>query len=177
MAPTRRVIALLRGINVGGNRRVPMADLRTGLTAAGAGAVATHLNSGNVAFDTALAAGDAATLVADAVATSSGVPDVDVVVRERAEIDRLIEDCPYPVGDPKKVHVAFLADGADAEALAAVDPALAIPEEFTLSANHVYLWLPAGVGRAKLGNDFWQRTAGVPSTMRNWATVTALRTL
>lgn len=177
MAAKRRVVALLRGINVGGGRRVPMADLRAALTDAGTAAVATYLQSGNVAFDTSLSADAAADLVHDTIAATSGVPDVDVVIRTAAAIDRLIREVPYPVDEPRKLHVAFLGEGSDDVSLAAVDPDRFAPDRFSVVPGHVYLWLPGGVGRSKANNDFWQRTSGVPSTMRNWATVTALADL
>jgi len=46
-----KYIALLRGINVGGNNKVSMADLRASFEAVGLKNVRTYINSGNVIFD------------------------------------------------------------------------------------------------------------------------------
>jgi uncharacterized protein (DUF1697 family) len=173
VAARRRVIALLRGVNVGG-RTVPMADLRAGLEAGGATGVASYLQSGNVAFDTTLALDDVAPFVSDTVARTAGVEGVAVVVRTAADLERIVEGTPYPVDRPKALHVAFLAPGADRDALAGVDPDRFGTDRFCVVDDHVYLWLPDGVGRTKANNDFWERTARVPSTMRNWTTVSAL---
>jgi len=46
-----KYIALLRGVNVGGNNKVPMRDLKTCFEKAGFLNVSTYINSGNVLFD------------------------------------------------------------------------------------------------------------------------------
>src|SRR5688572_3125009 len=76
-----KMVALLRGINVGGNRRVPMKELHSIAVKAGLKQVETYINSGNLVFDAGnLSAEDIAALLEKAIQKHFGFP-VDVVAR------------------------------------------------------------------------------------------------
>ena len=171
-------IALLRAINVGGNRTISMADLREVLTAAGCENVTTYIQSGNVVFTHPGRSRDAlAGALAKQIETATGFA-VPVVLRTADEWAAVVRDNPFGGGDPAKLHVAFLGGHPTAEAIAAseaIDPAAFAPETFVLRGREVYLHLPGGVGRAKL-------TAGLrpllaSATTRNWRTVLKLAEL
>src|ERR1700744_2741722 len=102
-------LALLRGINVGGRNKVPMADLREVVTALGHTGVSTYIQTGNVLFDTA--GPDTAKLAAEleaAIEERFGIW-ASVVVLTRDELAEVLAGNPYPdEPDPKLVHVAFL---------------------------------------------------------------------
>lgn len=161
------LVALLRGINVGGHRRVKMADLRERLESAGYADVRTHLQSGNVVLRTER---DAERVAAD-VRAATGV-DADVLVRTAAQIAAVVAGNPFPeVTDGAKLHVAFL-DG---------EPALPdgdfAPEAFVLAGSELYLSLPGGMRDSPLMKALTERRMGVTATVRNWNTVTALHEL
>jgi uncharacterized protein (DUF1697 family) len=178
-------VALLRGINVGGNRRVPMAELRATVEAAGHTRAATLLNSGNVVLvlreradgpDTDVHASLAAE-VADGLRMRLGL-DVDVVVRTRAEIDATIAANPFPEAardDPAHLLVMFYATPVS------VDPAFDItsygPEKAVWAGTEVYLHYPDDIGHSRLTPTVLARAAGQAGTGRNWRTVLALRDL
>lgn len=169
-------VALLRGINVGGNNRIAMADLRQWITALGFDGVATLIQSGNVVLSgPARPTAEVATAVRSAIAGESGL-DIAVMVCTRDELAAVVAANPYREADdePTKVHVAFLADGSDLGGLEAVDPASYAPDEWTAGPGVLYLRFPDGTASSKLAVELGRRRTGVVATVRNWRTVTKL---
>ena len=121
-----RVAALLRGINIGPNKRIAMADLRAIVESLGHTDVETYLQSGNVVFTPKRRAKDIAASLSAAIREATG-HDVPVVVRTGAELARVVEANPYTVDDPTKVVVAFLADAVDLGDLALGDLSSYLP--------------------------------------------------
>lgn len=176
MAAPRRSIALLRGINVGGNRRLPMKELVRDLEALGAGDVATYIQSGNVAFD---AGGDPAATweerIASAIEERHGFRPRVVVLGPEA-LAAVVAACPYRAegeAEPKSVHVFFLAAPATAADLEALAALAAADERFVLHDRAFYLHAPGGIGRSKLVERV-EKLLGVEATARNWRTVEKL---
>ncbi len=179
---TSRWVALLRGVNVGGRRKIVMAELRSALTEAGAGDVKTYLASGNVAFDTDLPEAELGPFVSGVIAEALGVADVTVMVRSPEALRAVVADNPFPVGDPPTVHVMFLEHPSDSAAYEALDLRAHEPEQLAVGGAHIWLSLPGGVGRSALVQDLPRllRAAGdhrATGTMRNWRTVAALGSL
>src|SRR4026208_1160450 len=107
-----RVAALLRGINIGSNKRISMADLRAIVESLGHTDVETYLQSGNVVFTPKRRATNPAEPPSTAIREATGF-HVPVVTRTGAELARVVESIPYSVDDPTKIVVAFLADAVD----------------------------------------------------------------
>jgi uncharacterized protein (DUF1697 family) len=175
---TTRYAALLRGINVGGARKLPMADLRALLEELGHGAVRTHLQSGQAVF--ASGHGDEETLAAElaqAVEKRFGFP-VDVIVRDHAYLRAVAEACPFPAAElePKQLHVTYFSAPVDEERFASIDRPAFLPEEFRLGDRALYLCAPNGLGRSKLAEALARPRVnkGLIATTRNWNTVTKL---
>jgi uncharacterized protein (DUF1697 family) len=169
-----KFVALLRGINVGGRRKVSMADLSAAFAAAGCHDVVTYIQSGNVVF---LPPAGAAPLVATlepVVADAAGF-EVPIVVRSAAELAGVIAAQPFDAADPAHLHVCFLGAEPSEVAQARFADAAAAPEAFSRSGLDVYLHLPGGMGRSRLGLAV-DRLA-VPVTVRNWRTVQKLAEL
>ena len=171
-----RHIALLRGINVGGHKKVPMADLRAALEDAGFEDVKTYVQSGNVALTAKeRSPGKVGRKVEAAIEKAFGF-DVAVVVRSREEIAALIED--DPLGDvatnPTYRVVVFLADKLDRKRLADVDPEQFAPEAFALRDYEIVMWAPDGQRDSKLVKALTEKRTGVVGTARNWKTVLKL---
>lgn len=170
--------ALLRGINVGGSRKLPMADLRTLLAGMGHTGVRTHLQSGQAVFTSE--SGDEESLAAEltqAVEKRFGFP-VDVIVRDHAYLEAVVAACPFPAADlePKQLHVTYFSAPVDAERFAEVDPPAYLPEEFRLGDRALYLYAPEGLGRSRLADVLARPrlTRGLIATTRNWNTVVKL---
>ncbi|MFJ3715533.1 DUF1697 domain-containing protein [Streptomyces sp. NPDC090057] len=169
--------ALLRGINVGGNRKLPMADLRSLLTGLGHGGVRTHLQSGQALFSAGQ--GDEDSLAAEltgAIEARFGFR-VDVIVRDHAYLRAVAEACPFPAAEltGKQLHVTYFSAPVTPERFAAVDAAAHLPEEFRLGDRCLYLYAPDGLGRSKLAEALSRRPAkDLIATSRNWNTVLKL---
>ncbi|MFE7120832.1 DUF1697 domain-containing protein [Streptomyces sp. NPDC057654] len=176
-------VGLLRGINVGKHKRVPMATLRELLTGMGCGSVRTHLNSGNAVFThpTASGADGEQRLAAELEATIAGELGfaVPCVVREGGDLRRVIDDNPFDMTglDPSRFLVTFLAGPLDAARLEGLDPAAYAPEEFAAGKREVYCHFPDGVHKAKLPPLLNDRRFGMTATARNWNTVLRLAEL
>jgi len=174
-----RYVALLRGINVGGKNMLPMQDLAAIFTAASCKDVETYIQSGNVVFS---AASTTARRVPDAVAaaiTKRFGYRVPVILRDANELSKLASKHPLLErgGDAAALHVAFLAATPAAAQVAALDPKRSPPDVFLVRGRDVYLRLANGAGKTKLTNDYFDRTLGTTSTIRNWKTVQTLAEL
>ena len=169
-------VALLRGINVGGNNPLPMKDLTALFAKAGCDAVQTYIQSGNVVFraDRDLAASLPATLAkAIAARTQMRIP---VLLRSAGELRRIAERNPFVERgmDPSKLHAVFLAAAPGAAAVAKLDPKRSPPDEFVVRGAEIYLHCPDGFGRSKLSNAYFDAKLDTISTVRNWRTVLKL---
>ena len=181
-------VALLRGINVGGNNKVPMADLRDVVASLGHTGVSTYIQSGNVLFtaqagaaadDSALAAG-----LEEAIEQAFGL-QLRVVVLSRAELARVISDNPYRAEpNPRYVHAMFFPTepGREVrESVAAAERQAAEKggrDEATVVGRTLFLHTPDGYGRSELAVRLGRaRGAGTVGTARNMATVTKLLAL
>ena len=181
-------VALLRGINVGGNNKVAMADLREVVASLGHTGVSTYIQSGNVLFTAREgAAADAPALAADleqAIEQAFGLR-LRVVVLSRAELAQVISDNPYRAEpNPKYVHAMFFPaePGQEVrESVAAAERQAAEKggrDEATVVGRTLFLHTPDGYGRSELAVRLAR--AGGPAatgTARNWATVTKLLAL
>jgi uncharacterized protein (DUF1697 family) len=169
-------VALLRGINVGGNNMLPMKDLATMFAKAGCNAVKTYIASGNVVFraDRELASRIPAA-IAKAI-TARLQLRIPIVVRTSRDLRRVADNNPFLARgvDPDKLHVVFLADKPRAPAVAALDPKRSPPDEFIVRGSEIYLHCPNGLGRTKLSNAYFDSKLETVSTARNWRTVLKL---
>jgi len=169
-------VVLLRGVNVGGHRKVPMAELRGLLSGLGCTEVRTYIQSGNAVFvaSEALVARLSEGL-GEAMAERFGFR-VPVVVRAGEDLARIVATNPFlgQGADPRRLHVGFLAEAPAAEAIAGIDLDRSPPDTLVVQGREVYLHLPNGVGRTRLSNDYLERALGTTSTLRNWRTVGVL---
>ncbi|MBJ7904210.1 DUF1697 domain-containing protein [Streptomyces sp. DSM 110735] len=175
---TTTYAALLRGINVGGARKVPMADLRTLLTALGYDGVRTHLQSGQAVFSTETR--EETTLEAELSKTIRehfGF-SVDVIVRDHAYLSAVADACPFPADQlaPKQLHLTYFSEPVSSDRFAGIDQTAYLPEDFRLGDRCLYLYAPDGLGRSKLAEVLSRPrvTKGLIATSRNWNTVRKL---
>ena len=174
----RRYAALLRGVNVGGAKRVPMAEWRSLLEAMGCTGVSTLLNSGNAVFWHSLRTTKMLeAMIHGSLARSLGV-DVPVIVKPRAAIAAVVAGNPFAdkATDPSRLLVAITHDAESLAALAAIAPFVKARERFHIGEHAAYLWCAGGIlesaaARALLGKP------GREATTRNWATVLKLEEL
>ncbi|MFF5505295.1 DUF1697 domain-containing protein [Streptomyces roseolus] len=170
---------LLRGINVSGRRKLPMAELRELLEGLGHRDVRTYLQSGNAVFTTDGPASETtlATAVEQAVAQRFGFT-CDCLVRDAAYLAAVAEACPFPAADleGKQLHAVYCSAPVTPDRFASIDPEAFAPEAFALGDRVVYLYTPDGLGRSKLAEAVLRPsvTKGLVATARNWNTVRRL---
>ncbi|MCX4987771.1 MULTISPECIES: DUF1697 domain-containing protein [unclassified Streptomyces] len=178
---TTTYAALLRGINVGGAKKVPMAELRTLMEGLGYGDVRTYLQSGNAVFSSGHGDEDSlAEELSGAIEKHFGF-GVGVLVRDHGYLRTVREACPFPAAEleAKQLHITYFSDPVDAGRFASVEPAVFLPEEFRLGDRVLYLYAPDGLGRSKLAEALAKPRLlkGVLATTRNWNTVVKLEEL
>ncbi len=160
-------VALLRAINVGAGRKVPMADLRALFASLGAHRVHTYIQSGNVVYDGELDA----TVLRAALGARFGF-DIPVIVRPAAVL-RALQN-PWPDEDPKIVGVVFLGAAPAPERLAKLDRARIAPDELVGDGAELWLRCPTTFAETKVTVDWLERSLGTSATIRNARTVAAL---
>jgi len=165
-------VALLRGINVGRAKRVPMAELRELMLALGYSDVHTLLNSGNVVFSAK--SGSAATharRISSAVADSLGVT-AQVVTVSASDFAAVVAENPLHAvaTDPSHLLVAFTQAPVAFAALVELSTSSWAPDQLAVGQRAAYLWCANGILESKLAQSV-NRKLGELVTTRNWATV------
>lgn len=173
----RRLVGLLRAVNVGG-RKVLMADLKHVAAEAGFEAPSTLLASGNLIFGTTLAPRAAGEALEAAIASELGVP-TDVMVRDLAELRAVMQANPFAraaAEEPSRLMAMFLS-GEPQAALEVLASAQAAGEAVCAGPGCLYIHYPQGAGTSKLSNTVIERRLKVRGTARNWNTVGKLAAL
>lgn len=164
-------VALLRGVNVSGAGKLPMAPFREMLSGMGFGVVQTYIQSGNAVFESALAASELEAMIRDGVAARFGfAPETFVLTAE--EIAEALVDHPFAGAEPKLVHVVFLRETPVPDEAAL--HGLALPGDgWHIGPRRFMLHTPGGFGTSKLAERL-PRLLPQPMTARNLRTVAEL---
>ena len=168
---TRRYVALLRAVNVGG-RKLAMADLRRIAASCGFTAPRTLLTSGNLVFTSGLAPGEAGKALREAILAELGL-DTDVFVRDGAQLSATLAANPFPEvarDQPKWLSVMFL-DREPQASLESLGSACVRGEQVRGGPESLFVWTPMGIGESKLSTRLIERRLAVRGTSRNWNTV------
>ena len=169
------LIALLRGINIGGNHPLPMDELSALLTGMGMCDVRTYIQSGNVVFRCAVK--NKTTLAAKitaAIEAQYGFAPY-VLLLDAAELRKAMKGNPYPEAeaDPKSLSLLFLAETPQHPDLKSLEALKTDSERFKLIGKVFYLHAPEGFGRSRLAARV-EKLLGVAASGRNWNTVCKL---
>ncbi len=172
-----RVVALLRGVNVTGHNRVPMAALQALCARLGGRDVATYVQSGNVVFT-----GPSDDLAGLEAALEAGLRDdlgvsVAVMVRKAAQWEAYVQGCPWRTEAEAAPTTVLLGVGKGPIAPGAAEVLTGrggAGERVVSAGDALWVHYVAGVGRSKLQPVVVERAAGVAVTARNWRTVCAL---
>ena len=151
-----------------------MAQLRAIVEGLGHTEVETYLQSGNVVFaPRPRAPKDLAGSLTAAILEATG-HDVPVVIRTAAELETILSANPYPVDDPTRVVVGFLAERVALGRLGLGDLSAYLPDELTMTGREIYVSVPDGQARSKLMEKLTTSRLPTTLTVRNWRTVAAL---
>jgi uncharacterized protein (DUF1697 family) len=168
-------IALFRGINVGGNNRLPMKDLVELLATLGCSDIKTYIQSGNVVFNKSIP--DLPLFgrsISKAIFHRHGFePIVQLLTIEELRVAAQSNPFVEAEAEPKTLHLSFLSAEPEAFDHGAFDGIKADSESYKLIGKRFYLHAPDGIGRSKLAARA-EKLLGVQATGRNWRTVTKL---
>lgn len=169
-------VALLRGVNVGGNT-LKMSWLREACEEIGLNGVQTYVQSGNIVFSSPLSAPKLEQALKELIDRQTRLP-VTVTVRSAAELEGVIGGNPFLEQkgvDVTKLHVTFLAKAVARPELDRLDVLAGTRDQYRLTGREIYLHCPINYGETKLSNNAIEKALAVGATTRNWKTVTTLR--
>jgi uncharacterized protein (DUF1697 family) len=167
----KRYIVLLRGINVSGKNKLPMAELRAILSSLGYQNIQTYIQSGNIVLDTKETKSKVCKKIKEAILLKYNY-DVPVLARTISDWKRIIENNPYKNReDQKKMYFTFLK-GAAKETSIEVNKAPG--DEFAIIDDVVYLYCEGGYGNTKLSNNLFENKLKTKATTRNFNTTMKL---
>jgi uncharacterized protein (DUF1697 family) len=173
-------ISLLRGINVGGNKRIRMDALRAIYESVGLAEPKTLLQSGNVVFKSDETDRAALTKRIEAGIEQGAGFHSDIILRTLDEWRGVIARNPFPDErglDGSRVLVTFMARTPDAKVVELVRQANPGPEEVFVSGDEIYVYFPDGMGKSKLAAAMVEKNLKATGSGRNWNTVLSLLTL
>jgi len=173
-----RYIAILRGINVGTGRKVPMVDLKKLCEALELQNVQTYIQSGNMVFE--LGRPEAILMLEmrlqQAFSETFGF-DIPVIIRTDEEWAESIAQNPFLKEenlDIERLHHTFLKELPKPELLEKIKGYQYLPDRYEIIGRNVFIFCAAGYGTSKLVNSFFESKLKVPATTRNWKTVLKL---
>ena len=167
------IISLLRGINVGGHKKIKMADLRALYGRMGLQRTRTLLQSGNAIFVSK--ASDVAVIqqeIEAAIRSEFGF-EVPVVLRTVYDFKAVLDRHPFSadqLSEPAKLAIVFLSDNPAGLALRELIESNPGPETVQASGRELFIYYPDGMARSKPTNQFIERRLGIAATARNWNT-------
>jgi len=170
-------VSMLRGINVGGHKRIKMDLLRKALEALGFQRVQTYIQSGNVVFKAGKNSPTALSKkIEERILRDFGF-SVSVITRTADEMRKLVANNPFLKQrgiDPEKLHVMFLSEAPAPAAVKELISVTVAPDQCHCSGSEIYFYLPNGVAKSVLWNSPVDRILAVVTTTRNWKTVNSL---
>jgi uncharacterized protein (DUF1697 family) len=170
-------VAMLRGINVSGQKIIKMENLRASFETLGFQHVRSYVQSGNVIFEATKTSTTSLPIkIGEKILSDYGF-SVPLILRTSEEMKKIVNDNPFLKErgiDPSKLHVTFLSDPPAKVALGRLEALSALPDRYLVKGQEIYLHCPDGYGRTKLSNSVLERLLSVEATTRNWKTVNAL---
>lgn len=174
-----RLISLLRGINVGGHKKISMAELKSLYEGLGFTEVVTYIQSGNVVF-TASSDDDLSANIKRAIQDYFGF-ELEIILRTHTAWREIIEGNPFPSqakNDPQYLNVILPTQAPSPEKLDAARAfTFAGSEIFAIHPDVIYGYYADGYGRSRYSNPFWEKMLNVPTTTRNWNSMKRLLAL
>ena len=174
-----RYVALVRGINVGATRKLPMADLRVACGELGFERVATYIQSGNIVLSADASADAVASRLKRLIADRFKL-DVPVIVRTAAQWHRYAAGSAFPDAEaerPKLLHLCLSVGPLKDDVAEVLTARATAKERIAVEGNALWVDFGESVGNSKLTPTLLDKAAGSPVTARNWNTVLALNAM
>jgi uncharacterized protein (DUF1697 family) len=175
----QKYIALLRGINVGGHNKIPMAELRSLCAQNGLEKTESYIQSGNLVFTSPLTSTEVASLLEQAINQHFGF-SIPVIVRAATQWSSIVAANPFPGASDKEPNLVMLGLSKGMPLVDARQELLKYAkfnERVEMVDKHLWIHFPEGSGRSKITPAVLDRVTGSVVTMRNWRTVQKLSAL
>jgi uncharacterized protein (DUF1697 family) len=173
----KKFISILRGINVGGHKKIKMDALRQLFINLGYRNVKTYIQSGNVIFSSEnTESGELEKIIAQEIIQTFGF-EVPVLIFSAEELTDILENNPFGTDDakdPSFIYITFLSENPNPDILKKIAGSTFRPDEFVNINRAVYLYCPGGYGNTKLTNTFFENKLKLTATTRNLNTATEL---
>lgn len=170
-------IALLRGVNVSGQKKIPMVELRELLSKSGLEHVLTYIQSGNVVFQSLEKDIQKLELkIHEAIKNYFGF-EVPILVKTPKELQQIFDDCPFPEEEKMNSYFTFPYTIPDKSLVEEASKMLYPNEQFVITNNCIYSYCLIGYGKAKYNNNFFERKLKTTATARNYKTMLKLLSL
>ena len=169
-----KYITILRGINVGGHKKILMADLKALLNQLGLINIATYIQSGNVIFEATEKKDVLEQKITKVIYENYGF-DVPVIVIPTNVFEKLAVINPYLNNTAvEKLHVTFLKESPNKEYVKNLESVEITTDKFIIIDQAVFLAIDNKYHKSKLSNNFFEKRLKVTATTRNWKTITKL---
>jgi uncharacterized protein (DUF1697 family) len=168
----KKQIALLRGINVGGHKKILMADLKSLFEALGFKEVVTYIQSGNVVFSSS-EEDDLATKISEGIKTKYGW-NVPVLIKTASEIESILSNCPFSDEKKEKSYFTLFNEVPSDKNIKDVAQLSYPNEEFVITPMCFYFFCAKGYGRIKMNMNLIEKKLKVKATSRNYRTLVKL---
>lgn len=171
------IYALLKGINVGGHKKVPMAELRELLTKLGFNNVRTYIQSGNVIMESSEK--DIKKIektIKNAILNFFGF-EVSVLVKTRQDLQRIFNACPFSEEKKKKSYFMMLYNIPNDELVKIASEKVYEGEEYYIINDCIYYFCEKGYGKARFNMNLFERKLKTFATSRNFNTMVKLLSL
>ncbi|TRX62378.1 DUF1697 domain-containing protein [Carboxylicivirga sp. M1479] len=170
-------VALLRGINVGGKRKLLMKDLKQLFIKLGFRNIITYIQSGNVIFEyKATSNSTLETSISEAISEQFDY-DVPVIVRNKKEWNGLTQSNPFIREDINKLHLILLQDSPPQESISMLNKMKSPNDQFVIGNQHIYLLCHGPFHKTKFTNTSIEKHLKLSATTRNWKTISKINGL
>jgi uncharacterized protein (DUF1697 family) len=166
-------IVLLKGINVGGHKKVPMVELRELLSKSGFENVQTYIQSGNVVLQSSEKVKTIESNIQKAIMAQFGF-EVSVLVKTRQNLQRIFNNCPFEEENKKASYFIMLHDIPDDDLVKTTSEKTYEREEYQIIKDCIYYYSSKGFGQAKFNTNYFERKLKTFATARNYNTMLKL---
>lgn len=170
-------IVFLRGINVSGQKKIKMIDLKAHLQELNFRNIQTYVQSGNVIFQHGVRTPKQLENEIEKKILEKYGFHVPTLVILSSELESVLNNNPFlnePDKDPSRMYVTFLFEIPKSQLVGKIEYERYSPEQCVLAGKIIYLFSPGGYGRAKMNNNFFENKLKVSATTRNWKTINNL---
>jgi len=166
-------ISLLRGINIGGHKKIKMDSLRDGFSSLGYTNIKTYIQSGNILFcskeeDKTKLEREISSMIMDKYGF-----DVPVLVLISDDLNEVITNNPFAnsINHKKEfIHITFISNEVKEINYKEIESKKESEDEYKIINKAIYLYLQKGYGNTKIHNNFFEKLLKTQATTRNWKT-------